>query len=39
MVGPEDSDLGVGVAERVAVEEESELCNGGDGDGDDGGDM
>ena len=39
MVGPEDSDLGVGIAESVAVDEEGEFCDGGDGDGDDGGDM
>ena len=39
MVGPEDADLGVGVAEGVAVEEEGEFCEGGDGDGEDGGEV
>lgn len=39
MVLPEDADLGVGIAEGVAVEEEGEFCDSGDGDGDDGGDV
>ncbi len=39
MVAPEDADLRVGVAEGVAVEEESEFCEGGDGDGEDGGEV
>ena len=37
MVLPEDLDLGVGVADAVAVEEEGEFCGEGDADGDDGG--
>ena len=39
MVGPEDVDLRVGVAEGVAVDEEEEFGEEGDGDGEDGGEV
>ena len=39
MVAPEDADLGVGIAESVAVNEEREFCEGGDSDGEDGGEV